>query len=112
MMPPPPQIIEGGCPLLFLRLCTPYPHVVSPFFNEDEHLLTLVLPWRQSVLGLHCLFNLFFSIFRMFMEISLIRGKLFPRQIFTPYDCLLIPVTFVVLCRVGCFWVIGACLVV
>ena len=28
-----------------------------------------------------------------------------PRQIFTPYDCLLISVAFVVICRVGCPWV-------
>ena len=41
-------------------------------------------------------------------RIKLIRGKLFPdsffflRQVFTPYDCLLILVAFVVLCRVGC----------
>ena len=30
-----------------------------------------------------------------------------PRQLFTPYDCLLISVAFVVLRRVGCLWVIG-----
>ena len=30
-----------------------------------------------------------------------------PRQVFTPYDCLLISVAFVVLCRVGCLWVTG-----
>ena len=30
-----------------------------------------------------------------------------PRQVFTPYDCLLFPVAFVVLCQVGCLWVIG-----
>ena len=34
-----------------------------------------------------------------------------PRQIFTPYDCLLISVAFVVLCRVGCLWVTGVKLV-
>ena len=28
------------------------------------------------------------------------------RQVFTPYDCLLISVAFVVLCRVGCLLVI------
>ena len=28
-----------------------------------------------------------------------------PRQVFTPYDCLLISVAFVVLCRVGYLWV-------
>ena len=28
------------------------------------------------------------------------------RQVFTPYDCLVLSVAFVVLCRVGCFWVI------
>ena len=31
----------------------------------------------------------------------------FPRQAFTTYDCLLISVAFVVLCRVGCLWVTG-----
>ena len=30
-----------------------------------------------------------------------------PRQVFTPYDCLLISVAFVVLCGVGCLWVTG-----
>ena len=30
-----------------------------------------------------------------------------PRQVFTPYDCLLILVAFVVLCRVGCLWITG-----
>ena len=30
-----------------------------------------------------------------------------PRQVFTPYDCSLISVAFVVLCRVGCLWVTG-----
>ena len=30
-----------------------------------------------------------------------------PRQVFTPYDCLLISVAFVFLCRVGYLWVIG-----
>ena len=30
-----------------------------------------------------------------------------PRQIFTPYDFLLISVAFVVFCRVGCLWVTG-----
>ena len=30
-----------------------------------------------------------------------------PRQVFTPYDCLLISVTFVVVCHVGCLWVTG-----
>ena len=30
-----------------------------------------------------------------------------PRQIFTPYDCLLISVAFIVLCRVGCLGVTG-----
>ena len=30
-----------------------------------------------------------------------------PRQVFTPYDCLLISVAFVILCRVGCLWVTG-----
>ena len=29
------------------------------------------------------------------------------RQVFTPYDCLLISVAFVVLCRVGGLWVTG-----
>ena len=28
-----------------------------------------------------------------------------PRQVFTPYDCLLISVAFVVLCRGGYLWV-------
>ena len=28
-----------------------------------------------------------------------------PRQVFTLYDCLLMSVEFVVLCRVGCLWV-------
>ena len=28
-----------------------------------------------------------------------------PRQVFTRYDCLLISVAFVVLCRVDCLWV-------
>ena len=28
-----------------------------------------------------------------------------PRQIFTPYDCLLTTVAFVVVCLVGCLWV-------
>ena len=28
-----------------------------------------------------------------------------PRQVFTPYDCLLISVAFVFLFRVGCVWV-------
>ena len=28
-----------------------------------------------------------------------------PRQVFTPYDCLLISVAFVVLCPADCFWV-------
>ena len=31
------------------------------------------------------------------------------RLIFTPYDCLLISVVFVSLCRVGCLWVTGVC---
>ena len=30
-----------------------------------------------------------------------------PRQIFTPYDCLLISVSFTVLCCVSCHWIIG-----
>ena len=30
-----------------------------------------------------------------------------PRQVFTPFDCLLLSVAFVVLCRVGCLWVTG-----
>ena len=30
-----------------------------------------------------------------------------PRQVFIPYDCLLISVVFVVLCRVGYLWVTG-----
>ena len=30
-----------------------------------------------------------------------------PRQVFTPTDCLLISVGFVVLCRVGCLGVTG-----
>ena len=30
-----------------------------------------------------------------------------PRQVFTPYDCLLISVACVVLCRVNCLWVTG-----
>ena len=30
-----------------------------------------------------------------------------PRQIFTPYDCLLVSVAFVALHRVGCLWVTG-----
>ena len=28
-----------------------------------------------------------------------------PRQVFTPSDCLLISVAFVVHCQVGCLWV-------
>ena len=32
-----------------------------------------------------------------------------PRQVFTPYDCLLISVAFVVFCHVGCLWVTGVC---
>ena len=31
-----------------------------------------------------------------------------PRQVFTPYDFLLISVVFVVLCCVGCLWVTDA----
>ena len=31
--------------------------------------------------------------------------QVIPRQVFTPYYCLLISVAFVVLCRVGCLWV-------
>ena len=31
----------------------------------------------------------------------------FPRHVFTPYDCLLISVAFVVICRVGCLWLTG-----
>ena len=31
------------------------------------------------------------------------------RQVFTPYNCLLVSVGCVVLCRVGCLWVTGAC---
>ena len=38
-------------------------------------------------------------------RIKLIRGKLF-----TPYDCLLVSVALVVLCRVGCLWVTGVCM--
>ena len=34
-----------------------------------------------------------------------------PRQVFIPYDCLLISVAFVVLCRAGCLWVTGGSLV-
>ena len=30
-----------------------------------------------------------------------------PRQVFTPYDCLLISVAVVVLRRVGCLWITG-----
>ena len=33
--------------------------------------------------------------------------QMVPRQVFTPYDCLLISVAFVVLCRVGCLGIIG-----
>ena len=33
--------------------------------------------------------------------------QVFPRQIFTPYDCLLFSVKFVVLCCVGCLWLTG-----
>ena len=33
--------------------------------------------------------------------------QIVPRHAFTPYDCLLISVAFVVLCRVGCLWVTG-----
>ena len=29
------------------------------------------------------------------------------RQVFTPYNCLLISVAIVVLCRVGCLWVVS-----
>ena len=35
-----------------------------------------------------------------------------PSQVFTPYDCLLISVDFVVLCRVGCLWVTGVVVVI
>ena len=35
------------------------------------------------------------------------RGKLFPRQVFTPYFRLLISTAFVVVSRVGCLGVIG-----
>ena len=31
------------------------------------------------------------------------------RQIFNPYDCLMISEAFVVLCRVGCLWLSGMC---
>ena len=31
--------------------------------------------------------------------------QVFPRQIFTPYDCLLISVGFVILCPIGFLWV-------
>ena len=40
-------------------------------------------------------------------RITLIRGKLFPDRFLLPSARLLISVTFVVLCRVGCLWVIG-----
>ena len=40
-------------------------------------------------------------------RITLIRGKLFPDRYLLPSDHLFISVTFVVLCRVGCLWVIG-----
>ena len=30
-----------------------------------------------------------------------------PRQVYTPCDCILTSVAFVVLCRVGCLWVTG-----
>ena len=29
-----------------------------------------------------------------------------PRQVFTPFNCLLISVAFVVLCPIGCLWVL------
>ena len=34
-----------------------------------------------------------------------------PRQVFTPYNCLLISVAFVVLCCIGCLWVTGVRLI-
>ena len=40
-------------------------------------------------------------------RITLIRGKLFPDRYLLPSARLLISVTFVVLCRVGCLWVTG-----
>ena len=35
--------------------------------------------------------------------------KVVPRQVFTPYDFVLISVVFVELCRIGCLWVTGVC---
>ena len=35
-----------------------------------------------------------------------------PRQVCTPYDCILISVTVVVLCRVGCLWVAGVMFII
>ena len=40
-------------------------------------------------------------------RIKLVRGKLFPRQVFTPYSRLLISNEFVVVSRVGCLGVTG-----
>ena len=34
-----------------------------------------------------------------------------PRQVFTIHVSLLISVAFVVLCRIGCLWVAGVCMV-
>ena len=42
-----------------------------------------------------------------FPRITLIHGKLFPDRYLLPSARLLISVTFVVLCRVGCLWVTG-----
>ena len=35
------------------------------------------------------------------------RWQVVSRQVFTPYDCLLLSVAFVVLCHVGCLWLTG-----
>ena len=40
-------------------------------------------------------------------QIKRIRGKLFPDRYLPPFDCFLISVAFVVLCRAGCLWVTG-----
>ena len=41
------------------------------------------------------------------MYIPVWEQQVVSRHVFTPYDCLLISVAFVVLCRDGCLWVTG-----
>ena len=53
--------------------------------------------WNQQA-GIGCKFLSWNNLPR----IKLIRGKIIPDRYFTPYDCVLISVAFVVLCRVGC----------